>query len=91
MATLNGARALDLDQDIGSIQVGKRADVIAVECDNLEMIPMFNAISHIVYVAGREHVSYHVLENHNLTTIDEAQVKKSVRDWADKICAFRKA
>ncbi|KAI9916779.1 hypothetical protein PsorP6_018170 [Peronosclerospora sorghi] len=96
MATLNGARALGLDHAIGSIEVGKRADVIAVECDNLEMIPMYNAISHVVYVAGREHVSdvwingKHVLENHKLTTIDEAQVKKSVRDWADKIGAFRK-
>ncbi|CAH0515105.1 unnamed protein product [Peronospora belbahrii] len=95
MATLNGARALGLEKDIGSIEVGKRADVIAVECDNIEMIPMYNAISHIVYVAGREHVSdvwingKHLLDNHKLTTIDEAQVKKSVREWAVKIAAHR--
>uniref|UniRef100_M4BER3 Amidohydrolase-related domain-containing protein n=1 Tax=Hyaloperonospora arabidopsidis (strain Emoy2) TaxID=559515 RepID=M4BER3_HYAAE len=91
MATLNGARALGLEKDIGSIEVGKRADVIAVECDSIEMIPMYNAISHIVYVAGREHVSdvwingKHLLDNHKLTTIDEAQVKKSVFEWAAKI------
>ncbi|RMX64969.1 hypothetical protein KXD40_005340 [Peronospora effusa] len=95
MATLNGARALGLQKDIGSIEVGKRADVIAVECDNIEMIPMYNAISHIVYVAGREHVSdvwingKHLLDNHNLTTIDEVQVKKSVREWAANISAHR--
>lgn len=54
MATLNGARALGLESEIGSIEVGKRADVIAVECDSIEMLPMYNAISHVVYVAGRE-------------------------------------
>ncbi|KAF1780036.1 Metal-dependent hydrolase [Phytophthora cactorum] len=95
MATLNGARALGLEKDIGSIEVGKRADVIAVECDSIEMIPMYNAISHVVYVAGREHVSdvwingKHLLANHKLTTIDEEEVKKSVREWAAKICAHR--
>ncbi|KAF4146085.1 Amidohydrolase family [Phytophthora infestans] len=95
MATLNGARALGLEKDIGSIEVGKRADVIAVECDSIEMIPMYSAISHIVYVAGREHVSdvwihgKHLLANHKLTTIDEQDVKKSVREWAAKICAHR--
>jgi 5-methylthioadenosine/S-adenosylhomocysteine deaminase len=95
MATLNGARALGLEKDIGSIEVGKRADVIAVECDSIEMLPMYNAISHVVYVAGREHVSdvwvngKHLLNDHQLTTIDEALVKKSVREWAAKICAHR--
>ncbi|GMF35460.1 unnamed protein product [Phytophthora fragariaefolia] len=95
MATLNGARALGLEKDIGSIEVGKRADIIAVECDSIEMIPMYNAISHIVYVAGREHVSdvwingKHLLDNRKLTTIDEAEVKKSVREWAATICAHR--
>lgn len=54
MATINGARALGLEKDIGSIEVGKRADVIAIECDSIEMIPMYNAVSHVVYVAGRE-------------------------------------
>ncbi|KAG7388168.1 hypothetical protein PHYPSEUDO_012970 [Phytophthora pseudosyringae] len=95
MATLNGARALGLEKDIGSIEVGKRADVIAVECDSLEMLPMYNAISHLVYVAGREHVSdvwvngKHLLANRQLTTIDEAQVKASVRKWAAEIRAHR--
>ncbi|KAE9347578.1 5-methylthioadenosine/S-adenosylhomocysteine deaminase [Phytophthora fragariae] len=95
MATLNGARALGLDKDIGSIEVGKRADVIAVECDSIEMIPMYSAVSHLVYVAGREHVSdvwingKHLLDSHKLTTIDETQVKETVREWAAKICAHR--
>ncbi|KAK1930383.1 5-methylthioadenosine/S-adenosylhomocysteine deaminase [Phytophthora citrophthora] len=95
MATLNGARAMGLEKEIGSIEVGKRADVIAVECDSIEMIPMYNAISHIVYVAGRDNVSdvwingKHLLANRQLTTIDEAEVKKSVYKWAAKIQAHR--
>uniref|UniRef100_K3X1M4 Amidohydrolase-related domain-containing protein n=1 Tax=Globisporangium ultimum (strain ATCC 200006 / CBS 805.95 / DAOM BR144) TaxID=431595 RepID=K3X1M4_GLOUD len=81
MATLNGARAIGLGNEIGSIEVGKRADLVAVECDNIEMLPMYNAISHVVYVAGRENVSdvwingKHVLADRKMTTIDEAQVK----------------
>lgn len=95
MATLNGARALGLEKDIGSIEVGKCADVIAVECDSIEMIPMYNAISHVVYVAGREHVSdvwingKHLLANHKLTTIDECEVKEIVHKLTAKICAHR--
>ncbi|KAH7482079.1 5-methylthioadenosine/S-adenosylhomocysteine deaminase [Phytophthora ramorum] len=95
MATLNGARALGLEKDIGSIEVGKRADVMAVECDSIEMLPMYSAISHVVYVAGREHVSdvwvngKHLLDNHKLTTIDEAHVKETARKWATRICAHR--
>ncbi|KAL4151929.1 hypothetical protein PRNP1_008865 [Phytophthora ramorum] len=98
MATLNGARALGLEQEIGSIEVGKRADIIAVECDSIEMLPMYNAVSHIVYVAGREHVSdvwingRQVLRSRSLTTIDdEAQVKSNVREWAERICEHHNA
>ncbi|TYZ66971.1 hypothetical protein PybrP1_007252 [[Pythium] brassicae (nom. inval.)] len=94
MATLNGAKAIGLEREIGSIEVGKRADLVAVECDNIEMLPMYNAISHVVYVAGRENVSdvwingKQVLADRVLTTIDEAQVKGDVRKWNEKICVF---
>ncbi|GAB9477907.1 5-methylthioadenosine/s-adenosylhomocysteine deaminase, partial [Globisporangium polare] len=75
MATLNGAKAIGLEKEIGSIEVGKRADLVAVACDNIEMLPMYNAISHVVYVAGRENVSdvwingKQVLADRQLTTI----------------------
>jgi 5-methylthioadenosine/S-adenosylhomocysteine deaminase len=91
MATLNGARALGLEHEIGSIEVGKRADLVAIECDSVEMLPMYNAVSHVVYVAGREHVSdvwingKQVLHDRQLTTVDEAQVKRNVRGWSERI------
>ncbi|GMF11604.1 unnamed protein product [Phytophthora lilii] len=94
MATLNGARALGLEEEIGSIEVGKRADIVAVECDSVEMLPMYNAVSHLVYVAGREHVSdvwingKQVFRNRHLTTVDEAQVKSEVRKWAEHISSY---
>ncbi|KAG3034845.1 hypothetical protein JG687_00001426 [Phytophthora cactorum] len=94
MATLNGARALGLEHEIGSIEVGKHADLIALEYDSIEMLPMYNAVSHMVYVAGREHVSdvwingKQVLRSHELTTVDEAEVKREVREWTEHIRSY---
>ncbi|KAJ0402821.1 hypothetical protein P43SY_007363 [Pythium insidiosum] len=94
MATLNGARALGLGAEIGSIEVGKRADLVAIACDDIEMIPMYDAISHVVYVAGRENVSdvwvngKHVLASRQLTTVSEADVKRRVHQWHGAIRDF---
>lgn len=58
MATLDGARALGLEQRIGSIEIGKDADLCAVALDSPETRPCFDPASHLVHVAGREHVSH---------------------------------
>jgi 5-methylthioadenosine/S-adenosylhomocysteine deaminase len=58
MATLEGARALGLDADIGSIEPGKAADLAAVELSSPETLPCFDPVSHLVYCAGREHVTH---------------------------------
>ncbi len=58
MATLDGARALRLDHAIGSIEPGKFADLTAVEFNAPDMLPCYDPISHLVYVAGRENVSH---------------------------------
>lgn len=58
MATYRGAKALDLDDKIGSLEVGKMADIVAVDLSELTMMPCFNPISQLVYVAGREQVSH---------------------------------
>ena len=54
--TLDGARSLGLGERIGSIEPGKQADLVAVQMDALEVSPVFDPISHLIYVAGREHV-----------------------------------
>jgi 5-methylthioadenosine/S-adenosylhomocysteine deaminase len=57
MATLGGARALGLDDRIGSLVPGKDADCCAVRLDDWAVLPCFNPESHLVYTAGREHVT----------------------------------
>ncbi len=57
MATINGARALGLEQEIGSLEVGKSADLAAVDLNRLNTQPVYHPISQIVYAAGREQVS----------------------------------
>lgn len=58
MATINGAQALGLQDKIGSIEPGKQADLIAVRLDDLNSLPCYDPISHLVYVAGREQVTH---------------------------------
>ena len=57
-ATLGGARALGLELRIGSIEAGKAADLVAVKLGGLELEPCYDVVSHLVYAAGREHVSH---------------------------------
>jgi 5-methylthioadenosine/S-adenosylhomocysteine deaminase len=57
-ATLGGARALGLDGKIGSIEAGKRADLTAVAMRAPELAPCYDPVSHLVYAAGREHVTH---------------------------------
>ncbi len=57
-ATLGGARALGLDGRVGSIEPGKRADLVAVALRGPELAPCYDPVSHLVYAAGREHVTH---------------------------------
>ena len=100
MATINGAKALGLDDKIGSIEKGKLADLIAVSFFDLEMQPCFDPISHLVYVAGREHVS-HVwvageLRYHQPTDgaavysgIEPCELSDIVTKWESKVSEFK--
>ena len=57
MATLGGARALGLDANIGSITIGKAADLCAININDIGLTPCYDPASLLVYSAGREHVS----------------------------------
>lgn len=57
-ATMGGALALGLDKTIGSIAAGKSADLVAVRLDGPELSPCYEPVSHLVYAAGREHVTH---------------------------------
>ncbi len=91
LATLRPARALGLDSVIGTLQPGKCADITAVRLAGAELAPCYDPLSHLVYCAGREHVSHVwvngelVVDNGNLTTIDTREVAARAAYWRDKI------
>ena len=86
MATRNGAKALGLEDKIGSIEVGKCADIILVDIteklDNITMLPNLNIISNLVYNASGRNVETTIvngrilMENRKLTEIDENEIIK---------------
>ena len=91
MATLGGARAMGLDADIGSIEVGKSADLICVDFDSIESAPCYNAISHLVYASGRHQVSdvwiggRRKLDEGRLVDMDLAKLATRSREWQGRI------
>lgn len=93
MATQQGANALHIGDKVGSVTVGKQADLIAVDLAQIETSPSFDPISHIVYAAGREQVSHvwvngrKVLSERALTTLDEADLKARADAWRVRILA----
>jgi 5-methylthioadenosine/S-adenosylhomocysteine deaminase len=88
MATLGAARALNLDDRIGSIVPGKRADLVAVDLHALSSQPVFDPVSHLVYVAGREHVT-HVWVDGALKLNDRRLVDLEADDLAARAAYWR--
>lgn len=93
MATLGGARLLGLDHLIGSIEVGKLADIIVIDMNQPHLTPLYNPYSQLVYAARGADVKTSIIngkvimENRRLLTIDLATVMNSVRDIAGHIRA----
>jgi 5-methylthioadenosine/S-adenosylhomocysteine deaminase len=91
MATIDGARALGIDAETGSLAPGKSADVVALDLSQPETQPVFDPVSQIVYAAGREQVSHvwiagrQVLRNRALTTLDLTAILDQARDWRGRI------
>jgi 5-methylthioadenosine/S-adenosylhomocysteine deaminase len=95
MATINGARALGIADRCGSLEAGKAVDMIAVDLSALHFAPMYDVVSHLVYVADRQSVNNvwiggrQVLADGQLTTIDEANVLATAAQWQGKIMQFK--
>ncbi len=91
MATLNGARALGLGDDIGSVTTGKWADVICIDLDRVSTRPVYDPVSQIVYAAARDQVSdvwiggTHLLRDRVLGRLDEAELITRVKGWQNRI------
>jgi 5-methylthioadenosine/S-adenosylhomocysteine deaminase len=95
MATLNGAKALGLDQETGSLEVGKAADLIAIDLDHLETQPVYNPISQIVYAAGRHQITdmwvagKRLVKQRQLTTVDTHALKQRVNVWRQRFSTMQ--
>ena len=91
MATLGGARALGLADEIGSLLPGKWADVVAVDLGGLDRQPLYHPLSQLVYTAHRDHVTdvwvagRPLLRAGVLTHLDEAALIREARDWGIRI------
>lgn len=87
MATINGAKALGLDSQIGSIEIGKKADLIAIDLSGIEQLPLHNPISHIVYTAISHRVSHvwvngkQLVKNRSLLSLDKNRITERVLHW----------
>jgi 5-methylthioadenosine/S-adenosylhomocysteine deaminase len=85
LATSGGARALKLDSQIGSLEAGKRADVVVLDLEEDNLVPLYDPVSHLAYAAASADVrtvlidGRIVLEDRQLRTLDEAEVRRQVR------------
>ena len=94
MATLNGAKALGLDEVCGSLRIGKAADVIAIDLSYLETQPLYCPVSQIVYAASRQQVSdvwvagQRLLKQRQLMTIDKAELLVRIAKWQERLSSL---
>jgi len=91
IATLESARALGLEREIGSIVPGKQADLAAVELSALETLPCYDPVSDLLYAAGREHVTHAwvagepCLADRRLTGLDVDEIRAKAAWWRHRI------
>ena len=91
MATIEGAKALNMDHITGSLETGKKADIIIIGLDKPHLTPIYNEYSHLVYAANGADVDTTiingkvVMENRQLLTINESDVMNEVREIAVKV------
>ncbi len=95
MATINGAKALGLDKEIGSIEIGKSADLITVNLDSYLTQPIYNPISHLAYAINQMQVTdtwiagNQLLANGDFTQCDIHEIIRNIKPWAEKAMPFR--
>jgi 5-methylthioadenosine/S-adenosylhomocysteine deaminase len=91
MATLNGARALGLDEQIGSLEPGKAADLVVFNLSGLAQQPIYDPVSQLIYTSNRDCVEdvwvggKHLLDSGRLTRLDEQRIIANARVWGTKI------
>lgn len=91
MATINGAKALNSQANFGSLEVGKAADIIAINLNNINTQPVYDPIATIVYSATRDQVSDVWVDgkarvrDKKLIDVDTSQLLQKTADWNQRI------
>jgi len=91
MATIDGARVLGLEKTTGSLEVGKRADLIVVDTKKPHLIPMYNPYSHLVYAAGGDDVKHSiiggsiVMEDKKLLTLEVEDIMEQAKEQSHRV------
>ena len=96
MATIRGARALGMEKEIGSLEAGKRADLITVRIDRAHAVPLYDAVSQMVYALKGSDVrdvmvnGKVVVRDAKILTLDEKLVLAKAAEYRAKISASLK-
>jgi 5-methylthioadenosine/S-adenosylhomocysteine deaminase len=91
MATIGGARAIHMDEEIGSLESGKRADMIFVDLSAPHLTPMYNLYSHLVYATKASDVTDTIvngrllMRNRKLLTLNEEAIKSVARRYKEQV------
>jgi 5-methylthioadenosine/S-adenosylhomocysteine deaminase len=91
MATIRGARAIHQEKEIGSLEAGKRADLIIVGMDSVHQTPLYNVYSQLVYATKASDVETVmingriIMQNRRVLTIDERSVRLKANEYRDRI------
>jgi 5-methylthioadenosine/S-adenosylhomocysteine deaminase len=91
MATINGAKAMGLEDSLGSLEVGKQADLIAVDLSGPETQPLYNPLSQLVYACNGSQVTHSwiagepVMSQRQLKGIDLDDLTRRVSEWQQRI------
>ncbi len=90
-ATINGAKALGIDEKTGSLETGKLADIIAIDLSPLHCQPVYDPISQIIYASRSDQITnvwsegQRLVENRKLTKMNTAEIINQAKAWASKI------
>jgi len=94
MATANAARALGWEQEIGTLEAGKAADLIAIDLESIETVPCHEPMAQLVYATPRSNVTHvwvngrTLLDNRGLVTIDEEELLVRAGRWRERLLPF---
>ncbi len=91
MATINGAKALNIADQVGSLEIGKAADLVAIDLNHLSTQPVYNPTAQIVYSASRSQVSDVWVDgkarvtNAQLNNVDVSNILNNAAEWGERL------